>query len=77
MFKWIAKKFIIGKVNDLLDEYKGNVAKVKSTLQLWLARLEKVLACLNKTLSKLDDGKLDEEELKQTVDDVTALVREW
>lgn len=77
MFKWIAKKFVIGKVNDLLEEYKDNIGTVKSTLLLWTERLEKVLACLKKALSKLDDNKLDEDELKEAVDDVTSLVKEW
>ena len=77
MIKWIAKKFIIGKVNDLLEEYQDNIGKVKSTLLIWTERLEKVLACLKKALAKLDDGKIDEEELQQAVDDVTSLVKEW
>lgn len=77
MLRWIAKKFIIGRINDLLEEYKDNIGKVKSTLLLWTERLEKVLACLKKALTKLDDNKLDEDELKEAVDDVTSLVKEW
>ena len=32
MFTWFVKKVVCGKVNDLLDEYKNNVSKVKDTL---------------------------------------------
>lgn len=32
MFKWFVKKVVCGQVNDLLDEYKDNVSKVKDTL---------------------------------------------
>ena len=55
MFEWLIKKIIVGKINDLLKMYKGNIDKARQTLKLWTTRIEKVLACLNSMLAKLDD----------------------
>ncbi len=63
MIKWIVQKVIIGKINDFLDTYKDNIANSKKTLELWISRLEKILAAFKTILAKLDDGKLDEAEL--------------
>lgn len=32
MIKFVIKRYVINKVNGLLDEYKDNVSKVKDTL---------------------------------------------
>jgi len=77
MIKWFVTKVIIGKVNDLLDEYKSDVNKVKDTLQVWIARLEKILSCFKSTLAKLDDGKIDADEIDQTVAEIEAVIKEW
>lgn len=77
MIKWAIKKYIIGKVNSLLASRKGEVDKVGSTLSVWIGRLERILACLKSMLAKLDDGKLDSEEVDQAVADVEAVIKEW
>lgn len=77
MFEWIVKKVIVGKVNDLLKQYKGNVEKLRSTLKTWIERIKKVLGCFESALAKLDDNELSVDELKQTADEVTKLVKEW
>lgn len=77
MIKWFVTKVIIGKVNDLLDEYKSDVNKVKDTLQVWIARLEKILSCFKSTLAKLDDGKIDTDEIDQTVAEIETVIKEW
>lgn len=77
MFEWLVKKILCGKINSLLNDYKGNVDKVRSTLNVWIWRIEKVLACLKSILTKLDDNQIDSDEVKDIVDEVTKLVREW
>lgn len=77
MMKWLVKRVIIGKVNDLLDEYKDNVGKVKDTLQTLIARLEKIISCFKSTLAKLDDGKIDSDEIDQTVAEIEEVVKSW
>lgn len=77
MFEWIVKKVIVGKINNLLDEYKGNIVKVRETLKRWIERIGKVLDCLNSMLAKLEDNVIDADELKQVTDEVKTLVKEW
>ena len=77
MIKWAIKKYIIGKVNGLLATYKSNVDGVAKTLSLWIGRLERILACLRATLAKLDDGKIDADEIDEAVADVEEVIRGW
>lgn len=77
MIKWMLKRYIIGKVNGLLAAYKSNVDGVSKTLTIWIGRLERILACLRATLAKLDDGKIDAEEIDQAVADVEEVIKGW
>ena len=77
MMKWIVKKVIVGKVNDLLDEYKCDVSNVKNTLIVWVARLEAIINCFKGLLQKLDDGKLDSDEIDQVVEEINILLKNW
>ena len=77
MIEWIVKKVLCGKINKLLDEYKGDVVKAKTMLQIWTERMEKVLACFKSMLAKLDDNQLSSDEVKEAVDEVNKLVKEW
>ena len=77
MIKWFAKKYILGKVNDLLEVNQGNVTKVKNTIDTWIGRLQKVLDCLKNILSKLDDNKLDSEEIDDSVAEIQKVVKLW
>ena len=77
MFDWLIKRVVIGKINDLLKAYKGDVDSVRSVLTKWTERIEKVLSCFKSILAKIEDNELDADELKETADEVTALIREW
>ena len=77
MFEWIVKKVVCGKVNDLLDEYKYNVSKVKETLQKWISRIDKILFALRSLLSKLEDNQIDSDEIDQTVAEIEQVIKEW
>jgi len=77
MIEWIVKKVICSKVNDLLKKYKDNVSKVKDTLKTWILRIQKMMSCLETLLAKLDDNELTSDEVKQTTDEVTKLIKEW
>lgn len=77
MVKWFAKKYILGKVNDLLEVNQDNVVKVKNTIDTWVGRLQKVLDCLKNILSKLDDNKLDSEEIDDSVAEIQKVVKQW
>ena len=77
MVKWFAKKYILGKVNDLLEVNQDNVVKVKNTIDTWIGRLQKILSCLKNILSKLDDNKLDSEEIDDSVAEIQKVVKSW
>ena len=77
MIKWFAKRYVIGMLNDMLDQYKDDISKVRQTLQVWIARLEKILSCFKSMLAKLDDGKIDSDEIDQTVSEIDTLIKEW
>ena len=61
----------------MLAAYKSNVDGVSMTLTIWIGRLERILACLRATLAKLDDGKIDAEEIDQAIADVEEVIRGW
>ena len=77
MFEWIAKKVLIGKLNDLLKSHQQGIDKLRAILKIWTSRLSKVLACFESILEKLDDNDLTAEELKQTTEEISTLVKEW
>ena len=77
MVKWFAKKYILGKVNDLLEVNQTNVVKVKNTIDTWIGRLQKILDCLKSILSKLDDNKLDSQEIDDSVAEIEKVVKAW
>ena len=68
---------IISKINGFLDDYKDNVSDAKKTLELWISRLEKIIASFKTILAKLDDGKIEEEELDQIVETISKAVKEF
>ena len=75
--KWLVKRVILGKVNDLLEVNQTNVVKVKNTIDTWVGRLQKILDCLKNILSKLDDNKLDSEEIDDSVAEIEKVVKSW
>lgn len=77
MLKFVIKRYVISKVNCLLDEYKDNVSKVKDTLQKWISRIDKILFTLRSLLSKLEDNQIDSEEIDQTVAEIEQVIKEW
>lgn len=77
MIEWLIKKVLVGKINDLLKVYEKDVVEVKTTLETWIGRLEKVLSVFKSILAKLDDNRIDADELKQASDEVAELIRKW
>ena len=75
--KKIITWWLCRKINDLLDQYKDNVSKVRETLKVWIARLEKIISCFKSLLAKLDDGKIDGDEIDQTVAEIEIVVKAW
>ena len=77
MIKYFAKKYVIGLVNDLLNDYKDDIEKAKLTLELWVKRIDKILNTLRSMLNKLDDNKITDEEVEQVTNEITSAIKEW
>lgn len=75
--KKIITWWLCRKINDLLDQYKDNVSKVRETLKVQIARLDKILFAFRSLLEKLDDNKIDSEEIDETVAEVEQVIKEW
>lgn len=73
----VVKKFVIGKINGLLQKYKGGIDTVRAVLVTWVARLKKILNCFESLLAKIEDNELSENEAKETADEVAQLIKEW
>lgn len=77
MTNWLIKKCVVGKLNKLLEKNKGNMEKIRSTLLVWISRIENITGCLKSLLAKLEDNKIDSDEVRQTTDEIKKLVGEW
>lgn len=77
MIDWIIKKVICGKINGLLKKYEKDVVRVQLTLREWLHRIYSLTACLESMLTKIDDGELTSDEVKEVGEEVKQLVQEW
>lgn len=75
IFVSLAKRYVIGAINDLLDRNRGNVAKISETIALWSGRLEKVLACLKRINARVSDGKLESGEVDDSLREIEALIK--
>ena len=75
--KKIITWWLCRQVNNLLEEYQDAVDRVKDTLNLWIARIDKILYALRSMLSKLDDNQLSDDEVEKTIDELTTAIKEW
>ena len=73
----IIKRFILNQVNKLLDEHKTNIVKTRETVSLWTTRTKRLLSCLESLSQKLEDNKIDDNELQEVVSEIESLVKEW
>ena len=77
MIKKLAKRYVIGKVNDLLDANKSKIETTKEVVAKWIRRIERILTCLKSVLVTLDDNKIETDELKANVEEITEVVKSW
>ena len=77
MIIWLAKKYIISALNDLLEKYKDNVTVISDALQLWITRLLVVIEELKKILARVSDGKIENDEVKESVKEIESIIKNW
>ena len=73
----IAKRYVLGNLNDFLFRNKDNAKKVAEQVALWSSRLNTIILALNKIAGFVQDGKLDDNEAKQTMEILSNTVRDF
>lgn len=73
----LAKKYIVGSINELLERNKDNMRLVCDTIALWIVRLEKILAALKNINERAADAKLEDNEIKDSIVEIESIVKEW
>lgn len=71
------KSFITKKLNKLLDAQKDGVEKACAQVALWTSRTKAVCAALESMSAKLEDSKLDPDELEAAVTEIQELIAGW
>ena len=73
----LAKKYIISAINELLEKNKENVGYICEKINYWTTKLSLIIELLKKINSRCSDGKIDDEEVDQTVNEIETLVKEF
>ena len=77
IIKWTIKKFILRELNKVLERYASDIDSLRKILVVWIARLETIIKCIKNLLKKLDDGKIDSEEVDEAAEDVKIAIKNW
>lgn len=73
----VLRKFILGKINDVIGAKKDGVEKARAQVALWTSRTKAVCQALESLSAKLEDNQLDPDELEAAVAELKALVENW
>ena len=77
MIKYIIRKWILKQINNLLSKYETNILTVRNTLTSWITKLELLITIFKRTLTRIEDNKLTDEEIDDTISDIEKTIREW
>lgn len=68
MIKWFAKKFILGKVNEVLTTLKSNESVIAYKL-----KITQIVNFLNNLLSYLEDYEISDDEADKVIEECKSL----
>ena len=77
MIKYIIRKWILNQINNLLSKYETNILTVRNTLTSWITKLELIITIFKRTLTRIEDNKLTDEEIDDTISDIEKSIKEW
>lgn len=77
MIKYIIKNWILNQINNILSKYETNILTVRNTLTSWITKLELIITIFKRTLTRLEDNKLTDEEIEDTISDIEKTIKEW
>ena len=73
----LAKKYIISAINDLLEKNKSNVGYICEKINYWTTKLTIIIELLKKINARCSDGKIEDDEVDKTVEEIETLVKEF
>lgn len=73
----LAKKYVISAINDILEKNKENVGKICEKINYWTTKLTIMIELLKKISSRCSDGKLEDEEVQQTVVELENIIKDF
>lgn len=73
----LAKKYVISAINDVLDKNKENVGKICEKINYWTTKLTIMIELLKKISSRCSDGKIDDDEVQQTVVELENIIKDF
>ena len=74
---WFAKKYLVSALNDVLEKYKDNVSVICEIISTWIRRLQIIVEELKMILARVSDGKIEDEEVLKSKDEIEAIIKEW
>lgn len=74
---YLGKKYIISAINDTLEKYKYNVSEISGTLELWIKRLQIIIEEFKNIISRISDGKIEDNEIKESVKEISDIIQNW
>ena len=77
MIKYIIRKWILNQINNLLSKYETNILTVRNTLTSWITKNELIITIFKRTLTRIEDNKLTDEEIDDTISDIEKTIKEW
>lgn len=73
----IAKKYIIKALEEYLENRKENLMVILCAVKSWTARLQIILDELNKISNRLEDGKIEDKEIDDSVKEIKDIIDSW
>ena len=73
----LAKKYVISAINDILEKNKENVGKICEKINYWTTKLTIMIELLKKISSRCSDGKIDDDEVQQTVVELENIIKDF
>ena len=73
----LAKKYIISAINDLFEKNKSNVGYICEKINYWTTKLTLIIELLKRISSRCSDGKLEDDEVDQTVEEIEKIIKEF
>ena len=77
MSSCILKRFILKRLNKLLEDGEDKIQKARENVVLWTSRAKAVCAALESLSAKLEDNKVTPEELEAAVAEIQELIAGW